>query len=177
MATAIGNKFLTNILLNAISASSDTVSRLLGNVFTKVIGNNEVVECLTELDIESTIRTVELIIKDLKQLQLSESITLCLEQLTEIIMIIENDLSTIYEMLKFNKICYFPSWRSYDLTNNLKKLQTNNKILMKRFNLLNTVIGLTKSQKKFHKNSMLDLDEQNLTKSTLLICKTHNNKQ
>lgn len=171
MSVIISNKFVTDILLNAISASSNILTGLLGNVFTKVIGNNEVIECLNELDIESTIRTIEIIIKDLKKRNCSESITLCLNQLTDIIVIIEKDLSNIYEMLKFNKTCYFPSWRSYDLTSNLKQLKVNDKILAKRFNLLSTVINMTDKLNLVNTSNDKEDIDKDLTKSTLLITK------
>jgi len=144
MAYIIGKQMLTvvgsNLLLSAVSRSTNSI------VMNKIYGAKapdiqEIIDTLTDLDLDVTLRKAENIVEKYKNLEVSEEMFGCLEDLKDIVKKINAEYKTAIDKLHYNKSVKFgQEWITYDCTADLKNLTRFEKILVKRIRSCNEAI-------------------------------------
>ena len=102
----------------AISDASYTIYGSVSDIFSY---SNKVDEVLTQLDIKERVKTVDLLIKDIRQY--NQTITNCVSNLHDIIVLIREDLKQINHIIEEHKQKYFPNWRHLDCKIQLDNLK------------------------------------------------------
>lgn len=148
---AFAKKIITTIGINAVCSSITTISSASKNIYDIISGfsknktpaQTDLNELITRLDIEESVKITESLLKEVSRDKMSSNtILLCLDSLSDIIKKIECELHNIDKMMRYNKtLIFLQSFRCYDCSSNMKKLEEHKNILetrLKRFiNLLN----------------------------------------
>lgn len=127
VSTFIGRQLFSK----AITDASDSIYLSVGNIFSY---NENIDDVLQYLDIHERIKTIDLLIKDIKEY--NNTISHCVLNLHDIILLIREDLKQINILIENHKDKYFSSWRFFDCKKQLKNLKLHSQILDKRLDYL-----------------------------------------
>lgn len=133
-------------LISTISKTTQGVLFLMRCIEKKEGRNpNSVIAELNKMDIEATIRIVELLIKDIDKTGINVTILKCIEYIKDIIDEIYREIDKIYAKVKYNKSLWFlNSVRSYDCNQHLQNVSANEKKLRNRLDLLLNIFTIYK---------------------------------
>lgn len=123
--------------INIISGSVTTIYSIIGSV--SVSSSNHLAdlnEFIKKSDIAENLKTYTALLNEMSNLN-SETITICINNIKNIIEEIEMEMITINMQKKYNDSLYvFKSWRAYSFKNNVKNLTDLVSKLEKRINIL-----------------------------------------
>ncbi len=134
------------IMTQAISDASYSIYSSIGEIFYYT---SYVDRSLCQLDIGNKIKTMELMCKDISELDKldSASVNYCLENLHDMIVRIREDLKQINSIIKLHKEKYFNNWRSVDVKEQLNNLRIHTQLLDQRYDLLVKTLNITNNIK------------------------------
>ena len=119
------------IFSKAITDASDSIYISALNIYNYNENIDDIIKCL---DIQERIKTVNLLIKDIKEY--NNIISNCILNLHDIILLIREDLKQINIIIENHKKKYFSNWRVLDCKKQVKNLKLHSVILDKRFDYL-----------------------------------------
>lgn len=119
------------IFSKAITDASDSIYISALNIYNYNENIDDIIKCL---DIQERIKTVNLLIKDIKEY--NNIISNCILNLHDIILLIREDLKQINIIIENHKKKYFSNWRVLDCKKQVKNLKLHSLILDKRFDYL-----------------------------------------
>jgi hypothetical protein len=146
MTSTFAGKIITNIGIGAICVSISTITSTAKGIYdifggisrSRAPGQINVTELVNKLDLITTVKIVESILKELPKDKItSRSLLFSLDSLSNITKKIEYEFYEINEILKYNdSLWIFTSYRSNSCHTNMNKLEDYNKILRYRFKSL-----------------------------------------
>ena len=163
------------ISFSAISSVINTISSLSMNIYNitsniklnKNLYSEELNRILIRTDIETTIQLLESIISEIPEyMGKSTSVLLALHNVSNIISLIETELSKINKKIEYNKNLYvLKNWRSLDFKEELNDLENLMNILEKRRDNLFKTIELFKT---IPTEDLRRVDKNKLSSSVIL---------
>ena len=142
----VAGKIITTMGINAVCVSRTTIASTAINIYdiiggisrSKTPGRANVVDLITRIDLEETVKIVDSMVKEIAREKINlKTLILCLDALTDILKKIECELQNIDTMLRYNgSLWILTSFRSYDCSTNMTKLEEHKNILdarLKRF--------------------------------------------
>ena len=163
------------ISFSAISSVINTISTLSMNIYNitsniklnKNLYNEELNRILIRTDIETTIQLLESIISEIPEyMGKSTSVLLALHNVSNIISLIETELSQINKKIEYNKNLYvLKNWRSLDFKDELNDLENLLNILEKRRDNLFKTIELFKT---IPTDDLRKVDKSKLSSSVIM---------
>lgn len=127
VSTFIGKQLFSK----AITDTSNSIYISITDIFNY---NDNIDDVLNYLDIRERVKTVDLLIKDIQNY--NQTITNCVSNLHDIILLIREDLKQINQIIELHKQKYFPNWRCLDCKFQLYNLKLHSKILDNRLEYL-----------------------------------------
>ena len=125
--------------ISAITAASNGMYSLIGNIKKSTASHyNDIVNCITRNDIETRVRTIMLILKELKIDESTPYTTrYCIVQIHEAIEDIAQELSDIQYRLTYNNSLWIgSSVRSYKFHNSATRMNAKMSVLNSRYGML-----------------------------------------
>lgn len=163
-------KIITTIGINAVCSSITTISSASKNIFdiiggiskTKTPAQADLHDLITRLDMEESIKITESVLKEISRDKItSKTLLLCLDSLSDIIKKIECELHNIDKMMRYNRSLWiFNTFRSYDCSSNMKKLEEHKDILDMR---LKRFVDLLNIKGEFKHSDTTDHDKEYIT--------------
>jgi len=135
IATQVGIPVATSITIKSLHGLFDLVNGTVKNLTShNHIPLNNIME---DLDIKARFDTLNALLKDLEKKHLeSESISIALHNLHDIMTRVHNELDSIDKIVKDHSLKWFSSWRSLNYTSNISRLERLIKIMDSRSALL-----------------------------------------
>lgn len=150
ITTGILAQVITNIGISALVSSITSITHTSENIynlvnrfsFSKSKEKNKIYNNLKELDLETTIKILNLELNEInKEKVTSKSIILCIESIQKVILDIEKELLNIDKMTNYNEsLLVLQKFRSYDCSQSIKILKSYKTILDNRRKLLNETL-------------------------------------
>ena len=149
--------------ISGIALTTNVISAFIGRqLFSQAITNasysiygsvtdifsysNKVDEVLIQLDIKERVKTVDLLIKDITEY--TDTISNCISNLHDIILLIREDLKQINYIIKLHKQKFFCNWRRLDCKLQLNNLKIHSILLDKRLDYLIKALDIIQFKKK-----------------------------
>lgn len=129
VSSIIGNDIVTR-------AISDTASTIYNLLYGLVELQDPLLEkTINDLDVKAQIKCVESMIGNLNPVTITNSLSIALEQLHDIICLIREDLKQLNENCKQHQQKYFYSYRKINNTLEISNLMSHKKILDQRLDM------------------------------------------
>ena len=149
VSSLIGNDLITR----AISDSANTIYNLLYGLVE--LQDPLLERAIDELDVKAQIKCVESIIGNLPNKKISQSLSISLEQLHDIICRIREDLKQINNNFKLHQQKYFYYYRKMDNSIEISNLQRHKKILDQRLDMFMRIFTID------HSSLQMEYSDQN----------------
>ena len=140
------------IVAGIIQRSTFLVASLMSPSSHHPPGMSQVREALVLLDLKAKLKCWRSLVNALDHRTLAVPVTISLNCFTESIQNVEESLQLLKNAVEYHHSKYFSSWRSCDLSESLRILKTNVKILVERETTLLQMIAID-----FEKLKMEDL--------------------
>lgn len=151
LITTVGVSIVASSI-SSITNASKNIYELVSGVYSVslVTDHNLYIYKLKQLDIENTIKTIELLLLELDlDKYKSNTVEHTIISLKNIITELETDLATLFSHISYNNSLYVGKyWRSYDCTELMKNIELKNDILQKRFKLFIETSKISFKEKK-----------------------------
>lgn len=136
ISSILGKEVVTQTISESTKGLYHSISGLMSN------NHFLFKELLEELDINSKIVFINTLIKDIKKLEhINESISLCLNQLNDIIRKINEEIIEITKNIEIDKTRWFNSFRNSSYISKVHNLKAHNNIMDYRLELLLKLIN------------------------------------
>ena len=109
---------------------------------------------MNHLDIRERIKTVDFLIKDIQDY--NQTITNCVSNLHDIILLIREDLKQINLLIELHKQKYFSNWRLLDCKNQLYNLKLHSNILDQRLEYLIKALQIMNFNQRIYKTTKIE---------------------
>lgn len=144
--------------LYGASSSAQNIGNIINNIYN-YSNNSNIIHTLKKLDIEASVRILELMLKELNVTNNTKTLETSINLLKKIIIDIENQLAIVYEQMVFNKSLTYFSWaRSYSFTTSISKLEELKNQLDNRTRMLIFVLNNTNNLTKETEDKEIDVD-------------------
>jgi hypothetical protein len=140
MTTLIGG----DLAIKTITGTSQTIYEIFGYINRmKGMKSKQVIKKMDALDLESCLRIVESLLKEIDKTNMTNTLILCLSSLNEMINYIHYEIKTINKKISDNKKIYILKYfRGQDFTENLNNLENYKLLLNERLNRLMKLLPL-----------------------------------
>jgi len=147
--TAVGSIVLGTVGIELTMQCIQTMTGYAQSIYSMVncvsymTGGENVMNVLNKYDIELKVKIIESLVVNLKLKKHSNAYKLCLEGLKECLHMLDNEMKEIKQKIEYNNaIWIFASWRSYVLSNNIKKIIELNDMLDMRKKMFFEILGI-----------------------------------
>ena len=151
MALAIGSKVVAIIGTDFVLKTATSTTGSIGSVLSYMTAYDQpriqqVIDDLTEIDLEHTVKVIEEVVKEFEgdQVNLKESIKKAILGVTQILEKIDSELQIIREAIEYHETKYFNNWRSFNCKCNIETIRKNKIILDRRYTILIDLLKVNK---------------------------------
>lgn len=136
-ATTIVNVLSTNLIVNTIATSVSSIYQIINYlVQTKSANTNDILNVITEIDLEFTINIIEELINEHQNEELHESIKKTLCAINEILEQIHEILNSVRHAIDVHNSKYLNGWRKFYWDGDIETIKKYNSILKHRYSIL-----------------------------------------
>ncbi|QKF94078.1 hypothetical protein QKU48_gp0620 [Fadolivirus algeromassiliense] len=136
-ATTVISSVGTNLIIGTITTTTSSIAGMIKYLASSnQPGISEIINMLSEIDLEFTINIIQQVVKEQNDKPLNESVKHALLGVSEILEKINKELDSIKGAIEYHNTKYFNGWRSFSWNGNMLILKNHNEILKHRYNLL-----------------------------------------
>ena len=122
--------------INTFSHSAKQIYNVINNI-SLYNQSSDILIFIKNLDIEKTISLIEILIKEINIPNMSQTLKLCISNITEVVLTIEKELIEIYDKIHYNNnIWLLKKWRKWSFTSKCNTLSLYNNVLTTRYKIL-----------------------------------------
>jgi len=136
-ASSVVSHVGTDLIIGTITSTTSSIGSMIKYLTSSSqAGISDIITVITASDLEFTINIIEQLVKEQDAKQINESVRKALVGVSEILELINQELSSVKKATEAHKTKYFKGWRSFCWDGNIENIKKHNMILRHRYGIL-----------------------------------------